>query len=65
LRSLDKTYVDLEARIEAIREFIAMLMKIEYSLTLPSLENILLPMAQERKKHVIPILFPVKKRSSN
>lgn len=52
LNKLDKTRSDLETRREAIFELVAIL-KYESSLNLSSLENILLPLALERKKHII------------
>jgi len=52
LNKLDKTRSDLDTRREAISELISIL-EIETTLTLSSLENILLPVALERKKHII------------
>ncbi|MCL1820338.1 MAG: MerR family transcriptional regulator [Oscillospiraceae bacterium] len=52
LSRLEKTHSDLETRKEAVAELISML-EAEQSMTLSSLENILLPVALERKKHVI------------
>lgn len=52
LSRLDKTRFDLDVRREAISDLIEML-ELEPTLTLSSLENILLPVALERKKHII------------
>ena len=52
LSKLNKTSSDLEKRKEAINELIVIL-ETELSFTLSSLENILLPVALERKKHII------------
>jgi DNA-binding transcriptional MerR regulator len=52
LQKLDKTSSDLGTRKEAIAELINIL-EHEQTLTLPSLEKILLPVALERKKHVV------------
>jgi len=52
LTKLNNTSSDLETRREAIKELIVIL-ETESSLTLLSLENILLPVALERKKHVV------------
>jgi len=52
LDRLTKTGSDLETRRLAISELIVML-EAETSITLSSLENILLPVALDRKKHII------------
>jgi DNA-binding transcriptional MerR regulator len=52
LRRLDNARTDLDERKEAISELIMML-EAESSLTLYSLENILVPVALERKKYVV------------
>ena len=52
LSRLNKTSSDLEMRKETINELIVVL-ETELTFTLSSLENILLPVALERKKHVI------------
>ncbi|MCL2605416.1 MAG: MerR family transcriptional regulator [Defluviitaleaceae bacterium] len=52
LSRIEKSLSDLETLKEAISEIIAMV-KTEPQLTLPSLENILIPVSIERKKHVI------------